>query len=346
MVIILLLIIALLCVYETSSLRSSSLRSSSLRSSSLRSSSLRSSSSVTRLQAKGGGGGRLPTDKILNSLVYHGMQRDIGSAIIEKAENALKSWTTEYTEFLDPLEIKSLVEGFKGIVDIKLRFQGGYSQSIRKRCFIDRNDDYTETIDDVIDENDDEQSKKVLTLNEYTDNIEQYIAAIKIEGNFLFDRASHDDFQTAIMATGVSKSQIGDIIVLPNDKGAQVIITPDVTLNIINELKQMRTVPVTIEEIELKDISKRMAQVKMITCIEASTRLDAVASAVFGISRSKTVKLIDNNSVMVNWKINNNSAYPLKIGEEVSLKDGGKLFIANIETTAKGRYRITAQRFL
>jgi RNA-binding protein YlmH len=49
---------------------------------------------------------------------------------------------------------------------------------------------------------------------------------------------------------------------------------------------------------------------------------------------------------MVNWKVNNNSAYPLKIGEEISLKDGGKIFIENIEITAKGRFRITANRFL
>ena len=310
----------------------------------------RSSSSLTRLAVKGGssGGGILPKDKITNTLTYYGMDKELGNDIVLKAEKALKSWSTEYTEFLDPIEIKSLVEGFKDLLDVQLSFQGGFTQSIRKRCFINRNDNYIDIIDDDNNNDNDDESNKALSLklNEYNDNIEQYIAAIKIEGNFLFDRATYDDFQTAIMTTGVSKNQIGDIILLPNDKGAQVIITPDVTLNIINSLKQMRTIPVTVEEIELKDISKRMAQVKEMTCIEASTRLDAVASAVFGISRSKIVKLIDNNAVMVNWKVNNNSAYPLKKGEEVSLKDGGKIFVANIEITAKGRYRITAQRFL
>jgi len=147
-------------------------------------------------------------------------------------------------------------------------------------------------------------------------------------------------------SAGISRYQIGDIILLPQDKGAQLIISSDVTFNIISNLKQVRSIPVVVSEIELKNISKRPAQFKQIVCIEASTRLDAVASAVFGISRSKLVKLVDNNNVMVNWKVNNNSAYPLKIGEEISLKDGGKIFIENIEITAKGRFRITANRFL
>jgi hypothetical protein len=228
-----------------SSISRSSLSRSSLSRSSLSRSSI-SSSSLTRLAVKGGssGGGILPKDKITNTLTYYGMDKELGNNIVLKAEKALKSWSTEYTEFLDPIELKSLVEGFKDLLDVQLSFQGGFTQSIRKRCFINRNDNYIDIIDeDNNNDNDDESNKALsLKLNEYNDNIEQYIAAIKIEGNFLFDRATYDDFQTAIMTTGVSKNQIGDIILLPNDKGAQVIITPDVTLNIINSLKVQNVV--------------------------------------------------------------------------------------------------------
>ena len=303
---------------------------------------------LSRLWAKQdkGSSGVLPSSKILSTLSYHGMDKELGSTIISKAEKALKSWSTERTTFLDPLEIKAIIEGFNGLLDVKLSFAGGYSQSVRKLCFIDRNDDYIELDNDNTNDDDDNNTKSLVNLNEYTDNIEQHIAAINIDGNFLFDKATQDDFQTSIMATGVSRYQIGDIILLPQDRGAQVIITADATFNIITSLKQVRSIPVVVSEIELINISKRPAQFKQIVCIEASTRLDAVASAVFGISRSKLVKLVDNNNVMVNWKVNNNSAYPLKIGEEIALKDGGKIFIENIEATAKGRFRIIANRSL
>jgi RNA-binding protein YlmH len=50
-------------------------------------------------------------------------------------------------------------------------------------------------------------------------------------------KATQDDFLTSVMASaGISRYQIGDIILLPQDKGAQLIISSDVTFNIISNL--------------------------------------------------------------------------------------------------------------
>ena len=49
--------------------------------------------------------------------------------------------------------------------------------------------------------------------------------------------------------------------------------------------------------------------------MEASTRLDAIASAAFGLSRSKIGKLIDNEVVSIDWKISNNAASNIQVSE-------------------------------
>ena len=48
--------------------------------------------------------------------------------------------------------------------------------------------------------------------------------------------------------------------------------------------------------------------------MEASTRLDALGSVGFGLSRSKMVKLIDSGSVFVDWKPITQASLNLRVG--------------------------------
>jgi hypothetical protein len=65
----------------------------------------------------------------------------------------------------------------------------------------------------------------------------------------------------------------------------------------------------------LNDLSNEM-HVKL-TSVEASLRLDAVASAGFGLSRSKMVTMVESGSVMVDWKPMLNPAYSLQVINEL-----------------------------
>lgn len=49
------------------------------------------------------------------------------------------------------------------------------------------------------------------------------------------------------------------------------------------------------------------------TAVEASLRLDAVASGGFGISRSKMVSLIEGGNAMVNWIPVKNPAHNIEV---------------------------------
>lgn len=55
---------------------------------------------------------------------------------------------------------------------------------------------------------------------------------------------------------------------------------------------QVRSVPVSTRQIELRALNVREAKVQELKSVEASLRLDAIASAGFRTSRSKVVDMV------------------------------------------------------
>ena len=80
--------------------------------------------------------------------------------------------------------------------------------------------------------------------------------------------------------------------------------------------------------------------------MEASLRLDAIASAGFGMSRSKMVDLITAGDVRVNWKEITQSSSQIKSGDLIAIRGKGRLEIGEIAVTKKERYRIQMIRYM
>ncbi|MBA0783636.1 hypothetical protein Gotri_001321, partial [Gossypium trilobum] len=85
--------------------------------------------------------------------------------------------------------------------------------------------------------------------------------------------------------------------------------------------------------------------------VEASLRVDALASAGFKISRSKLVNLISNGDVRVNWTTVTKNGTTLKTGDIVSVSGKGRLkvsecSIGEINSTKKGKFSVELIRYL
>jgi len=78
--------------------------------------------------------------------------------------------------------------------------------------------------------------------------------------------------------------------------------------------------------------------------VEASTRLDAVASAGFGLSRSRLAALIRQGAVRIDWRVVTSPSRELRSGERVQLEGRGELQIEAVEITKRDRYRIRLMR--
>ena len=111
-------------------------------------------------------------------------------------------------------------------------------------------------------------------------------------------------------------------------------------------LTQVRSVPVKTKPIDWDELRVREPKKKEMTTVEASMRLDAVASAGFGMSRSKMADMITAGDVRVNWKSISQSSHPLKSGDLVAIRGKGRLEIGDVMITKKQRYRIGLTRYV
>ncbi|MEL7510160.1 MAG: photosystem II S4 domain protein, partial [Cyanobacteria bacterium J06554_1] len=153
------------------------------------------------------------------------------------------------------------------------------------------------------------------------------------------------DFLGALLGTGIVREKVGDIIVL-GERGAQLIVVPELVDFLQMSLTQVRSVPVKTKPIDWNELRVREPKKKEMTTVEASMRLDAVASAGFGMSRSKMADMITAGDVRVNWKSITQSSHPLKSGDLVAIRGKGRLEIGDVMITKKQRYRIGLTRYV
>ncbi|MBD1895343.1 MULTISPECIES: photosystem II S4 domain protein [unclassified Coleofasciculus] len=258
----------------------------------------------------------LPREELLKGVE----NRETVARVIDLADQAIKTWEVVFTDFLSPPELAEIQQAFNRLTEVQLVAWGGYPQAERQRIAIARAE---------------------LPL----DSSQVSIAAIDISGNFLFDQATHRDFLGAMLGCGIVREKTGDVIVL-GEQGAQAIVVPEMVEFLGMHLNQVRSVPVKTRQIELSELKIREPKKKELTTVEASLRLDAIASAGFGMSRSKMVDFIDGGDVRLNWKEVTQPSHLLKSGDLIAIRGKGRLEVGEIAVTKKERYRVQLTRFM
>lgn len=258
----------------------------------------------------------LPREDLLKGVE----NRDIIARVIDQADQAIKTWEIVFTDFLSPPELAEAQEIFSRLTEVHLIDWGGYPQAERRRLAIARAD---------------------LPL----EHSQVELSALEMAGNFLFDPASHRDFLGALLGTGIVREKVGDIIVL-GERGAQAIVAPEMVEFLSINLTQVRSVPVKTRAIEFSELKIREPKKKELTTVEASMRLDAIASAGFGMSRNKMVDLIESGDVRVNWKEITSASHTVKAGDLLAIRGKGRVEVGEVVVTKKDRYRVHLTRYV
>ena len=258
----------------------------------------------------------LPRDELLKGV----SEREALARILDLAEKSLKTWDVVITDFLSPPVLIEAEKMLSRLTELTFMTWGGYPQAERRRIGISRTD---------------------IPLEESQIDL----AALDIAGNFLFDPVTHRDFLGSILGTGIVRDKVGDILVL-GERGAQVIVVPEIVEFLGFSLTQVRTVAVKIKPLALTELKIRPPQKKEINTVEASLRLDALASAGFALSRSKMADAISSGDVRVNWKEIKQPSHTLASGDLISMRGKGRLEVGEVEITKKQRYRVQLTRYI
>ncbi|PWA73346.1 RNA-binding S4 domain-containing protein [Artemisia annua] len=239
--------------------------------------------------------------------------------IIEMAKRASLRREVLHTDFLTPPVLKESLMIIEKLADVKTIAQGGYPEAERCRLSVGHPD--------------------VLTTDP------DIVAALSISGNFGFQPCSHGDFLGSILGTGIVRDKVGDIL-LQGEKGAHVLVVPDLVDFLTMSLDKVGNVPVTCKKMPLIALEYEPPRTKTFKTVEASMRIDSVASAGFKISRSKLAGLISDGDVRVNWVTVTKNNTTIRSGDMISVSGKGRLKIGEVNETKKGKFAVELIRFL
>ena len=156
------------------------------------------------------------------------------------------------------------------------------------------------------------------------------------------DDLTHRDFLGSLMALGVTRETLGDIIV--RDNSAWLFCVDTIADYIIENLSEVKrtTVRCAISEAP----GELAEEPEPVSIVVASERLDAAISAVCRITREEAKLMVEKGLVFIDSREAKKPAAQLKDGAVVTVRGRGRFKFLGVEReTKKGKLRISVIRY-
>ncbi len=220
-------------------------------------------------------------------------------------------------------------------VDKRCVFWGGYTDAERCRLLV-----FPEFAQGMLAELSEEARAGYFT--ELSDEDPISILEIRASG---FKTLSHRDYMGSILALGIERSAVGDIVVKEN--AAYIFASPVIAKYIAAELKKVGSDGVKIrltDALPLGFIGG--AQKEKISSTVSSPRLDAIAAALLNLSRNDAQALIRRGDAELNYTECAECDRTVCDGDVVSFRGYGKFRILSFgDLTRRGRLRVEAEKY-
>jgi photosystem II S4 domain protein len=240
--------------------------------------------------------------------------------LIQLADQVLRTWQPAWSPFLGARLQDEALARLNNLSDVGWHRDGGYSGAERCRLLCQRRDQMGEA----------EASAPVQGL--------------LIEGNFLFDPLSPDDIRHVLQELGAAPDQIGDLWVR-GDRGGQGLCTPESAAKLHEQRGRVRDVDIRCEALTIEALHLPAQRTpRILQTVEASCRIDAIASAGFGLSRAKIVGHIKAGRLRMNWHDVRQASREVGVGDRLQLQDRGSLEVLSLTRTKRERWRIELRR--
>lgn len=244
--------------------------------------------------------------------------RRLMAKVLDKIAIILKNHETMVTDFYDPYQ-QNLLSPVLRVPGISFMSSGGYEDAERQRFVI---------------------GPEYLDMQE----VDNSLALLVVSGNMKYQNLTHRDFMGSILGLGIKREKIGDIIV--NDNGCQVIVDESISGYIMNNLTKVHRVSVKVERAAFETLHVSEKKTKDISTTVPSLRIDAIAAAGYGVSRTKMAVDISAGKVKVNWNTVSDPSFNVKEGDKISIRGRGRVEVHTVKgETKKGRLAVTLKRY-
>lgn len=251
---------------------------------------------------------------------YKGTEgEDIAVRLVDNIEVVNKTRKFRSSDFLDPYgqEIaETIAANYDGI---NVEFNGGYNGAERQ-CAAFIHDDF---------------------MGKVNFGLEVIDAA----WNEKFCHLLHRDVLGALMGLGIDRRNIGDLIISTGH--AKIICLSKIAEFLVTNLTTIGSTSVSCTHSDFSTIPEREERCKEISATVASLRIDSIAAAGYGSSRSKMTTDIETDKLKLNWQPVKNPSQTVKEGDVISMRGRGRIEVFQIRgKTKKGRTGILLKRYI
>ena len=228
--------------------------------------------------------------QLLDRAAQSGEERVLLAHILDKCEQSRQRNIPAATDFLSPAEQRAAQELLHAAaIHEGYAFRGGYERAERKMLFF---------LPDWQEEADESESMTALRCTYRKE-----------------DTLTHRDFLGSLMAQGITREKLGDILV--SEGSCDLIVSRDIAPYLLQNVTSAGRVKLSVSEIGLSDLNVPALKVKEIRDTVSTLRLDAVADA------------------------------PVAQGDVVSARGLGKFEVAEVGgLSKKGRTALLLRRYL
>ena len=157
------------------------------------------------------------------------------------------------------------------------------------------------------------------------------------------DELSHRDFLGSLMALGIKRETIGDILVKNGE--AVVFTTETVSQMILSGVSKIGRVGVQVS-CEFVDPFPFVQEFDFIEGTVASLRLDCIVAFITNLSREKAAMLITAKNVSINHFEATDVSKSISLSDTISVRGYGRFVLDEIGSiTRKGRIKITVKKY-
>lgn len=217
---------------------------------------------------------------------------------------------------------------------VRLLYLGGYADAERKRIVV---------IPPFVADLDGDAMENAMTC--FPDEMSHAVKAIKIAGSG-YRELSHRDYLGSILALGVERSSLGDIVLM-DSKSAVVFCTDKIFDYLLGAIERIASDKVNVSEFLPNADFCPQREFQTIRDTVASERLDCVVASLTNLSREKAQALIRSGLCEVNYLVEERVDISVKAPCTVTLRGYGKFKVVEFDgETKRGRLRLVAQKYL
>ncbi len=158
------------------------------------------------------------------------------------------------------------------------------------------------------------------------------------------DSLSHRDFLGALLANGIVRETLGDILV---EEGRCVLFArSEIAGFVLSQTSKIGRVGVRLTEGAAEPLPAG-GDFEDFSAVVASARLDCIVAAAAGVSREKASGMISAGLVMLNHEANTSVSAAVPEGSKISVRGKGRFILDRLgPVTKKGRLSIAGRKYI